>query len=646
MDKHETKKQYKDEKDEIIYNHREYNINNDNNNYILRLEINEKNIYFIISLDDNIEYNYKTNMNLSTLVNKLELNSIKYNNFELILDIFDKIYENKDIIINILDDETCLLIINFINVLEKEKYEIKLNKNYMKSDDKFNFLFNQIKLLKNNKYDNDKIEEMNNKINELNNELDKKNEEIKDIINQKDIIIDEINQKLINLERRIRELENKNLDTTGKYENNLNNLFNKNEKDIKIMDLDSNNKNSKLRINKTTNNINYLKQQLNKSNAINSFKNIDRKDKNESKINTKFKDQENINNIITYNKEYENRMKYEFKKDPKNLKYKFDLITSNTDLGCNDKFEIYISYKDNQEYLVSPNSKTFNLDIFTLRNNQKILSLQKHKNIISSIRYFINNKNKNEYLISADQNYVVIIWDISNNYNIKYIIDTKYKEAIYSSLLIFPENMKDNFIITSTFNMFGNDEEASTKIYSFNDCKFIKFIKNTNTYHIYYLLLWYNKKNKKYYIIQFANMKILINNLLEDELYTELIKEPEDRHYSGFIYYKDNKDYLCSSSTNGYINIWDLYNKKIFKIINTDGCKLGHIINWNKKFIIVSDVNNKSFKIIDIENNSIYDIKNEHNDLLYCVKKINHPIYGESLLSAGDDKIIKLWTTE
>ena len=111
------------------------------------------------------------------------------------------------------------------------------------------------------------------------------NQEIKDIINQKDIIIDEINQKLINLERRIRELENKNLDTTGKYENNLNNLFNKNEKDIKIMDLDSNNKNSKLRINKTTNNINYLKQQLNKSNAINSFKNIDRKDKNESKIN-------------------------------------------------------------------------------------------------------------------------------------------------------------------------------------------------------------------------------------------------------------------------------------------------------------------------------------------------------------------------
>ena len=115
-------------------------------------------------------------------------------------------------------------------------------------------------------------------------------------------------------------------------------------------------------------------------------------------------------------------------------------------------------------------------------------------------------------------------------------------------------------------------------------------------------------------------------------------------HFSGFIYYKDNNDYLCSSCTNGYINIWDLYNKTIFKVIYTNGCSLFHIIEWNKKYIIVADFNNKTFKIIDIENNSIYDIKNEHKNLLYCIKKIYHPIYGESLLSTGDDKVIKLWT--
>ena len=87
-----------------------------------------------------------------------------------------------------------------------------------------------------------------------------------------------------------------------------------------------------------------------------------------------------------------------------------------------------------------------------------------------------------------------------------------------------------------------------------------------------------NKKNNKFYIIQFSYKKLIINNLIEEELYTELKQEPEDFHYSGFIYEKENNNYLCSSSFNGYINIWDLYNKNICKIINTNKCKLAHII--------------------------------------------------------------------
>ena len=158
-------------------------------------------------------------------------------------------------------------------------------------------------------------------------------------------------------------------------------------------------------------------------------------------------------------------------------------------------------------------------------------------------------------------------------------------------------------------NNSGKDEDSATKLYSLNNGNFFKYINKTNKNVIYYLLSWYNKRNNKYYIIQFSFKKIIINNLLEDELYSELCNEPEKEHFSGFIYYKDNNDYLCSSSDNGYINIWDLYNKKIYKVINTNGCGLAYIIEWNKKYIIVADVNNKSFKIvIDIDNNSIYNI--------------------------------------
>ena len=114
---------------------------------------------------------------------------------------------------------------------------------------------------------------------------------------------------------------------------------------------------------------------------------------------------------------------------------------------------------------------------------------------------------------------------------------------------------------------------------------------------------------------------------------------------SGFIYYKDNNDYLCSSSNNRYIKIWNLYNKKIFKIINTNNCVLGYIIKWNNKYNIVLDCYNKSFKIIDLEENKmICDINGQHTNKLTCIKKIYHPLYGESLLSAGRDYTIKLWT--
>ena len=589
-------------------------------------------------------------MNLSTIVNKLELNQIKYSNLELILNLFDKIYENKKILININNDESCILIIKIINAFVEEKYEIKLYKKYININDKFNLLFNQIKILKNVNNNIDEIEKMNNKINELNNKIDKKDEEI-----------NKTNKKVLEQEIKIKELENKNIDLKNKYEKKLDKLYNKHENEIKILnnklsDLE-NNINNRFN-NEIIKNYNNMKEEINKlNNKIqdnNKNENIigdkiknnilNEMNKIENKIDIKFKEQEKINKIIN-ELEYEKKMNYNFIKDPKNLKYKLDITTTNISAGWNDIFEIYISYIDNKEYLVSPNTNNFNLDIFELINNQKINSLQGHKNHIRTIRYFINNKNKNEYLISADNNKIVIIWDITNNYNIKYNIDTKYGDDIYSCLLIFPNNMNDDYIITSTFNRSENNEDSATKIYSFNDCKFIKYINNTNNNAIYYLLSWYNKKNNKYYIIQFSCKKILINNLLEDELYSELIHEPEDNHYSGFIYYKDNNDYLCSSSKNGYINIWDLYNKKIFKIINTNKCILAHIIQWNDKYIIVADFNNKSFKIINLlENIVIANIGGQHNDKVTCIKKIYHPIYGESLLSAGCDKTIKLWS--
>ena len=39
----------------------------------------------------------------------------------------------------------------------------------------------------------------------------------------------------------------------------------------------------------------------------------------------------------------------------------------------------------------------------------------------------------------------------------------------------------------------------------------------------------------------------------------------------------------------------------------------------------------------------ICDINGQHTDNVICIKKIYHPIYGESLLSVAKDNTIKLW---
>ena len=426
-------KKEKEKQVEAIYHHREYNIKERNNDYILRLEINDKNINIIITLNNNIEYNYKTQMSLSTFVNKLELNLVKYSNIELIIKLFDEISEGNKLSININDsDESCILLIKLVNPLEKIiNYEIKLFKNFMKVDDKLNMLFSQFKLFRNMNMDNDKILLMNNKINELNIKLE-----------QKDNIINEMNKKIINQEERLKNLERKNINVFNGNKK-LNESVNKPENEVKILDKKisylennlNNIKNNLIQINEIINNIKNLKEEINilnnkieEKDNYNNGRKIDDKiieeiNKIENNINMKFEEQKNINDkmndiILFENKRYEYKINYEFKKEPRNLRFKENIIKTNTYGGWNDKFEIFISFKDNKEYLVSPNTNNYKLDIYNLINNKIIYTLTGHNNIIWTTRYFMNNKNYNEYLISADKDKIVIIWDITNNYNI------------------------------------------------------------------------------------------------------------------------------------------------------------------------------------------------------------------------------------
>ena len=614
-------------------------------------QIDEESINLVIHytpLNEEIKYEIQLNkikMNnddkFNVLYNQINLltNKLNYHMNDKINDLKNEIIKKNNIIQEIVN-----------KVLDQEEVIKDLKKKY-----------------ESNKIMN-KIEDLGNKINTYFNEYNK------EINNIKKNLIKNINDQLNTQNNIIKSFEDKNdnikFNESKKYENHNidknvleNNIIGK---DNKIMEFE---KPSIIQGNdsKSESNEKAIKEILKEMSIHKNNKLLNQSDiYNNISHNTKIKEiiinenNDNQNNNINilnsteFNKEensfknytsYKKKINYKFKENPKNLKYKLDLINTNTNWGANDIFEVFLCYKDNIDYISSPNYINNYIDIYRLIDNKIILSLEGHHNRITSIRYFINKNNNEEYLISSDYNKIVFIWDISNNYKIKHKLLTNYKSTIYSCLLIFPKDINNNFVITSTYNLSNEPEYSATKLYSLDNGKYIKHINNTNNEKIYYLLSWYNNQNNKYYIIQLAFKKIIISDLLKDELFFELIDKYEYYHYSGFIYNQNNIDYLCSSTSNGNINIWDLFNKKIVKNIYINNSTLFHIIKWNDIYTIVADYNNKSFKVINIHSGEIIkDINGQHNEAVKCIKKIYHPFFGESLLTSGEDKIIKLWT--
>ena len=608
-EKEDEKIIYEKDKNKKIYNNDRYNDNNDN----IEEESNEE--------------NFKKNKKILNANKSKEKNNNGNKNE----------YINNKII---------------IRKSQKEPNELKKSERYNNKNDNYNDI---------NKDDSD---------NDSNNDI--RNSNKTKLRNERSNKKEKYNNNN-NENKNIYVLPDSNNNSSEKYSNSkngkkyVNNIYNsnKNDKDYKNKYNNNIKYNNLKKENESNNNISKMNQskEININNIIRDNKNDDNKlnQSNSSEI----KNEKNTKKITYVQKnkkeieDYTNKTNYIYRSSPIKFNYKMDICKNNTSCGWNDMFEIYISYQNNKEYLASPDNNNFNINIISLDNNKLQLSLEGHKNRVRTIRYFINEYNNGnetdnkseskiiyEYLISADDNHIIIVWDVLNNYEIKQKIDTNYEDDIYSCLIYFNmEDINQNYIISSSYNTSNDIQNAATKIYSLETGKYIFHIKESNYDNIYYLLMWYNKKGNKYYLIQFSYKKIIINSLdpKESEPYAKLVNEPENEHYSGFIFSKKDTELLCSSCYNGFIHVWDLYSKKIVNVIDTK-CILCHIIPWSEKYVIVADFENKTFIIINLDKKEIYnDITVEHTMEVKCVKKLLHPKFGECLLTAGRDNAIKLW---
>lgn len=361
-----------------------------------------------------------------------------------------------------------------------------------------------------------------------------------------------------------------------------------------------------------------------------------------------------------------NKIEEKFTKNPKDLKYKFELNCEKIPNGYHDEnFDIYTSYKDKKQYMVLANECKSTLDIYSLFTRQKITVLRGNKEEIRKVKYFINkNNNNNEYFITKGRKHendnlgVVLVWDISNNYKIIFRAEPNHEYGATGSvdiscLLIFPHYMEDFFMVTSSGSKSAEDCEY-TEIYSIKENKLIQKIEYSNELDINFLLSWYNKKNNNYYIIQFEKYGFGIFNVLKKETYwiqgryIDNHKEEEKSFRNGFIYTKDNvDDYLCFFTQAHYLNFFNLNKKKYIKSLkfcphnNFHGCYC-RMIQWNR-YIIIYESQKDVIKIFDLENEQFLQPNKLINKPGFnSFKKIYHKIYGETLIFCFYESI-ELW---
>ena len=65
----------------------------------------------------------------------------------------------------------------------------------------------------------------------------------------------------------------------------------------------------------------------------------------------------------------------DFKENPQNLKFKFQLTNNRTDAGLLRNFDVFIGLKDKIEYIIYNNKNNYNLDIIRIKDKSIITYL-------------------------------------------------------------------------------------------------------------------------------------------------------------------------------------------------------------------------------------------------------------------------------
>jgi WD40 repeat protein len=264
-------------------------------------------------------------------------------------------------------------------------------------------------------------------------------------------------------------------------------------------------------------------------------------------------------------------------------------------------------------------------------------------------RFFEDPFNGKQYLVSADRKYQVKVWDLTDDGKMIFDrqVEEKYDNFIYSVLMVFEKDKI--YVLASTL---GNGE---TIVYTMGKEQETRKLKDTRELSIYYLDYWFEESDDngkpEHHIIQLGKSNILVSQLNKDLNY--VIKINDEKYANvlcGMVFKKGDRNLLIVSSTRGLIQVIDLKEKEEAKrVIYTKEYPdvfFYNFVRWNEKYILLYEALQRRILILDSDNEYKIISKVLCPEMYFdrFIRKVDHPKYGESILSVGIDWKIKLYT--
>ena len=258
--------------------------------------------------------------------------------------------------------------------------------------------------------------------------------------------------------------------------------------------------------------------------------------------------------------------------------------------------------------------------------------------MISSIILGIKSRDLILSLSTNDNN--IKLWNILDWTCLTNIQNVNTSGILYSSCFLHLSN-NENYILSSNFNSNGVAEPI--KVFDFNGNKIREI--NCSQEHTYFIGTYHSKKLSKYFILV-GNFGFISSYDYKINRLYNMYKDGNDKsHYSIVIKEneKENITYIIESCFDGFVRIWNFDSAQLLnKIKINEGKKLYSTILWNNDILFVG-TEEKTIEIIDINKGTVINSLIGHTKNVLTLKKINHPQYGECLISQSFDNVIKIW---